>query len=191
MSGELHVFPKVLHSRGRAALPLVHASAHHDAPSPCPQVLRARGRAAAAEHNWVLDPKRPFTPPRPRPEPGSSRPTGTERHAEDATLPYDGGAGALGGGGGGGGPAVVGAQHSAGSPDGAQPLGALIRADPAVRVAVVGARTRGDPSAMSSAHHGARPALAEEEEGDTSSTEDDDEEEDMHVGLQMADLVLS
>jgi hypothetical protein len=46
---------------------------------------------------------------------------------------------------------------------------------------------------MSSAHHGARPALAEEE-GDTSSTEDeddDDEEEDMHVGLQMADLVLS
>ena len=44
---------------------------------------------------------------------------------------------------------------------------------------------------MSSAHHGARPALAEEEEGDTSSTEDDDEEEDMHVGLQMADLVLS
>jgi hypothetical protein len=45
---------------------------------------------------------------------------------------------------------------------------------------------------MSSAHHGARPALAEEEEGDTSSTEDEDEEEeDMHVGLQMADLVLS
>jgi hypothetical protein len=165
MSRELHVFPKV---------------------------LRARGRAAAAEHNWVLDPKRPFTPPRPRPEPGSSRPTGTERHAEDATLLYDGGAGVLGGGGGGGGPAVVGAQHSAGSSDGAQPLGALIRADPAVRVAVVGARTRGDPSAMSSAHHGARPALAEEEEGDTSSTEDeDDEEEDMHVGLQMADLVLS
>ena len=169
----------------------VLTSAHHDAPSTCPQVLRARGRAAAAEHNWVLDPKRPFTPPRPRPEPGSSRPTGTERHAEDVTLPYDGGAGALGGGGGGDGPAVVGAQHSAGSPYGAQPLGALIRADPAVRVAVVGARTRGDPSAMSSAHHGARPALAEEEEGDTSSTEDDDEEEDMHVGLQMADLVLS
>jgi len=28
MSRELHVFPKVLHARGRAALPLVHASAH-------------------------------------------------------------------------------------------------------------------------------------------------------------------
>ena len=174
MSRELHVFPKV---------------------------LRARGRAAAAEHNWVLDPKRPFTPPRPRPEPGSSRPTSTERLAEDATRPYDGGAGAGGGGGeggggggGGGGQAVEGAQHSAGWPEGAQPLGALIRADPAVRVAVVGAvvgaRTRGDPRAMSSAHHGAQPALAEEE-GDTSSTEDDDEGEDMHVGLQMADLVLS
>ena len=42
-AGELHVYPKVLRSRGR--------------------------QAAIAD--WVDDPKRPFTPPRPRPEPAA------------------------------------------------------------------------------------------------------------------------
>jgi len=118
ISRELHVFPKVIRSRGRAA----------------------------AVADWVVDPKRPFTPPRPRPETAA------------AATPASGG------------PQTPSADEEAwasGAPSGEAPSGRrspVLTAAPAVAVATV-------------------DAAYEEEDGSG--------DDDMHVGMRMADLVLS
>ena len=77
-----------------------------------PKVVRSRGNQAA-QPDWIEDPKRPFTPPRPRRDPGS----------DPDPIPYDdenntAGSPAAGGGDGGGGGGGEGGGRESGSRDG-------------------------------------------------------------------------